>query len=73
MTSGESSPDQLYAHLYGQEIDTEQALQQSKGLQQQLASAEDRRNIDEIDRVQAELESLYDAHPSLRDTDITIE
>jgi hypothetical protein len=73
MISGEGSPDQLHASLYGLPVDPEQALQQSEGLKHQLAAAEDRRNIDEISRVESELQALYEAHPSLRDADVTIE
>jgi hypothetical protein len=73
MVSGESSPDQLYANVYGQPIDHELAQQHSAELQDQLAAAEDRRNVDEEERVKRELEALYEAHPSLRDADVTID
>jgi hypothetical protein len=72
MVSGESNPDQLYAYVYGQPIDAEQAQHQSEELQSQLAMAEDRRNVEEAERVERELEALYEAHPSLRDADITL-
>ena len=61
MTAGETSPDQLYAAVYGQPVKAEHVVSQRDQLESQLAQANDRGNIEQIEFFQEQLRQLIDA------------